>query len=121
MNRAALLILATLTGLGGAYAVWLSLDAGDATLTEIAWRLVSAVIALGAMVITWEAAFRAPAARAQRLKRTALTILLIGVIGLGANALIGALAKTPDGPLFVLSLLLILQAFLTIGYAGRTE
>lgn len=121
MNRAALLILATLTGPGAVYAVWLSLETGDASLASIAWRVLSAIIAFGATLITWEAAFQAPAARAQRLKRTALAILLVGVLGLGANALIGALAKAPDGPLFVLSLLLILQAFLTLGYAGRTE
>lgn len=120
MNRAALLILATLTGLGSAYAAWLSLTASDVAFIGIALRVIAAIIVVGAMLITWEAAFKAPSARVLRLKRTALVVLAIGVLGLGTNALLGGLQQAPDGPLFVVSLLLILQAFLTIGYAGRS-
>jgi len=120
MNRIALLILASLTGIGSAYAVWLDLDAEAAPLLLVL-RVVIAVLVIGAALITWEAVFRTPAARMLRLKRTALVVLVIGVVGLGINAFIGGRTSSPDGPVFVLSLLLILQAFLTIGHASRPE
>lgn len=121
MNRIALLILATLTGLGSAYAVWLDIAAEDTALGVLLLRVVVAIAVIGATMITWEALFKSPAARVQRLKRTALVVLFIGVVGLGVNAFIGGRTNAPDGPVFVLSLLLILQAFLTIGHAGRSE
>lgn len=121
MNRIALLILATLTGLGSAYAVWLDIAAEDTALGVLLLRVVVAIAVIGATMITWEALFKPPAARVQRLKRTALVVLFIGVVGLGVNAFIGGRTNAPDGPVFVLSLLLILQAFLTIGHAGRSE
>ena len=121
MNRIALLILASLTALGAAYSIWLHLGADDATTTGTLVRAVVAVAVIGATLITWEAVFRAPPARVQRLKRTALLILVIGILGVGINAFVGSQTKNPDGPVFVLSLLLILQAFLTIAHASRAE
>jgi hypothetical protein len=121
MNRIALLILATLTGAGSAYAVWLDIAATATTPLALTLRIIVAILVIGATLITWEAVFRAPAARMLRLKRTALGVLLIGVVGLGVNAFIGGRTSSPDGPVFVLSLLLILQAFLTLGHASRSE
>lgn len=121
MNRIALLILATLTGIGSAYAVWLDINAEATATLVLVLRIIVAVLVIGAALITWEAAFRPPGARMLRLKRTALVVLVIGVVGLGINAFIGGRTSSPDGPVFVLSLLLILQAFLTLGYASRSE
>jgi uncharacterized membrane protein len=50
-----------------------------------------------------------------------MLILVIGILGVGINAFVGSQTKNPDGPVFVLSLLLILQAFLTIAHASRAE
>lgn len=119
MNRIALLILATLTGVGSAYAVWLDITATSTSLGILVLRIVMAVAVIGVALVTWEALFQPPAARVRRLKRAALVVLFIGVVGLGVNAFIGGRTNAPDGPVFVLSLLLILQAFLTIGHAGR--
>lgn len=119
MNRAALLLIASLTGVGAAYTIYLSIT-GDAGLT--AWRAARATIAvlvIGATVVTWRQVLRPTHDQARILKRAALIALVIGVVGLGANALIGGRTNAPDGPVFVLSLLLILQAFLTIGHASR--
>ena len=48
MNRIALLILASLTGLGAAYSIWLHLGADDATTTGTLVRAVVAVAVGGA-------------------------------------------------------------------------
>lgn len=121
MNRIALLILVTLTGIGSAYGVWIDISAETTTPGILIMRIVAAVLVIGAGLITWEAVFRPPAVRVQRLKRTALVVLLIGVVGLGINAFVGGRTNSPDGSVFVVSLLLILQAFLTIGHASRPE
>ena len=120
MNRAALLVIAALTGAGAAYTIYLSVT-GDAEIT--AWRAAratAAVLVIGAAIVTWRELIRPTARQAHVLKRAALVALIVGVIGLGANAFIGGTTNVPDGPVFVLSLLLILQAFLTIGHASRT-
>lgn len=119
MNRAALLLIASLTGFGALYTIYLSIT-GDAGLT--AWRATRATVAvlvIGATVVTWRQLIRPTHDHARILKRAALIVLIIGVIGLAANAFVGGRTNAPDGPVFVLSLLLILQAFLTIGHASR--
>jgi hypothetical protein len=119
MNRAALLVIAALTGAGAAYTIYLSVT-GDAGIT--AWRAAratAAVLVIGAAIVTWRELIRPTARQAHVLKRAALVALIVGVIGLGANAFVGGTTNVPDGPVFVLSLLLILQAFLTIGHASR--
>ena len=121
MNRIVLLIIATLTGLGAAYSVWLNLGTEDGTTTGTLIRAIVAIVVIGAMLITWEALFKAPAARVTRLKRTALLILVTGILGVGINAFLSSRTNDPDGPVFVLSLLLVLQAFLTIAHASRSE
>jgi len=119
MNRAALLLIASLTGLGALYTIYLTVT-GDTGLT--AWRAVRATVAvlvIGTTVVTWRQLIRPTHDQARILKRAALIALVIGVVGLAANAFVGGRFNTPDGPVFVLSLLLILQAFLTIGHASR--
>lgn len=120
MNRAALLIIASLTGLGAAYTIYLTVT-GDAGIT--AWRAARATVAvlvIGASVVTWRQLIRPTHDQTRILKRAALIALIVGVIGLAANAFVGGRTNAPDGPVFVLSLLLILQAFLTIGHASRS-
>lgn len=121
MDRIALLIVASLTGAGSAYAVWLDINAETTSTGILIMRIVVAVLVIAAALITWEAVFRPPAVRMQRLKRTALLVLFIGAVGLGINAYVGGRISSPDGSVFVVSLLLILQAFLTLGYASRPE
>lgn len=119
MNRAALLLIASLTGLGAAYTIYLSVT-GDAGLTI--WRAARATVAvlvIGASVVTWRQLIRPTHDQARILKRAALIVLIVGIVGLAVNAIVGGRTNAPDGPVFVLSLLLILQAFLTIGHASR--
>ncbi len=118
MNRIALLILAALTGAGALYAVWADLAGGGFT-TSQALQAIAAIVIVAASAITCEAVITDRPDRTPRLKRTSLVILVIGVLGLGANAFFGGTTKAPDGAVFAVSLLLILQAFLTIGYASR--
>jgi hypothetical protein len=121
MDRIALLVIATLTGLGAAFTIWLGFTGVD---DSLAFRIVRSLAALAVIVaaaVTWRGTLGANAPDAPRLKRTALVVLVIGVVGLGANALVGSRTNDPDGPVFALSLLLILQAFVTIAYAGRTN
>ena len=121
MNRVVLLVLATLTSVGSAYAVWLSFNAVDAGLAERVLRVVYALLVIGAGLVTWEALLRQTSQANLRLKRGSLMILAIGIIGLATNAFFGVRSNDPDGPFFVISLLLILQAFLTIGLASRPQ
>lgn len=119
MNRAALLLITTLTGLGALYTIYLGVTGPDGL---TAWQIIRALVAIvvaGTMLVTWNSVLRPGPDHSRILKRTALLVLAIGVIGLAANSLIGARTNDPDGPVFVLSLLLILQAFLTIAYAAR--
>lgn len=120
MNRAAILTIAALTGLGAAYTIYLSVT-DDAGVT--AWRAARATVAvlvIGASLVTWRQLLCPTRSHAHVLKRVALVALIVGVIGLGANAFVGGTTNAPDGPVFVLSLLLILQAFLTIGHASHS-
>ena len=120
MNRAALLAIAALTGLGAVYTIYLSVT-GDAGLTMWrAARATAAVLVIGAAVVTWRQLIRPTRHHVHVLRRAALVALIVGVIGLGANAFVGGTTNAPDGPVFVLSLLLILQAFLTIGHASQS-
>ncbi|MBS28831.1 MAG: hypothetical protein CL566_07920 [Alphaproteobacteria bacterium] len=119
MNRAALLLITTLTGLGALYSIYLDLIGPDGM---AAWQIVRGLVAIvvaGTMFVTWNGVLRPGANDTQILKCTALLVLAIGVVGLAANALIGGRTSDPDGRVFVLSLLLILQALLTIAYAAR--
>ncbi|HCP00588.1 MAG: hypothetical protein CL573_07225 [Alphaproteobacteria bacterium] len=121
MNRAALLIIASLTGIGALYTIYLSVT-GDVGLT--AWRAAratAAALVIGATIVTCRQLIRPTPHQVQQLRRAALAALIIGVIGLAANAFVGGTTNLPDGPVFILSLLLILQAFLTIGYASRSN
>lgn len=120
MNRAALLLIASLTGLGALYAIYLTVT-GDPGLTI--WRGARATIAvlvIGTTIVTWRQLIKPTHDQTRILKRAALIVLVIGVVGLAANAFFGSRTNAPDGPVFVLSLLLILQAFLTIGHASRS-
>lgn len=119
MNRAALLLIATITGLGALYTIYLSLTGDDGFTAWQALRALAAVVVVGAAMVTWAKVVRPTPDQTRTLKRTALAILVIGIVGLGANALVGARTNNPDGPVFALSLLLILQAFLTIAHAAR--
>ncbi|MBO6782089.1 MAG: hypothetical protein JJ899_02275 [Alphaproteobacteria bacterium] len=119
MNRIALFILATLTGAGAVYAVWTDLSGGGAVSASVILQAIAAVVIVAATAITWEAVITDRPERRARLKRTALVVLVVGIAGLGANAFFGGTTKAPDGAVFAVSLLLILQAFLTIGYASR--
>lgn len=121
MNRIVILILATLTGLGAAYSFLLNMDSEGASTLGTLLRAAMAVAVIGATLITWEAVLKASSARVQRLKRIALLILFIGILGVGVNAFVSSQTNNPDGPIFVLSLLLVLQAFLTIAHASRAE
>ena len=119
MNRAALLLIASLTGLGALYTIYLTVT-GDTGLTI--WRAARATVAvlvIATSVVTWRQLIRPTHDQARLLKRAALIALVIGVVGLAANAFVGGRTNVPDGPVFVLSLLLILQAFITIGHASR--
>lgn len=119
MDRIALLVIATLTGLGAAFTIWLGITGGDDSLAFRIVRSLAALVIIGAAILTWKGALGPGAPDAPRLKRTALVVLVVGIVGLGGNALVGSRTSDPDGPVFALSLLLILQAFVTIAYAGR--
>ena len=119
MNRIALLILATLTGAGALYAVWADLTGGSSLSVSQILQALAAVVIVVSSILTWEGVVTDRPDRRARLKRVSLVILVTGVIGLGANAFFGGVSKAPDGAVFAISLLLILQAFLTIGYASR--
>jgi cytochrome bd-type quinol oxidase subunit 2 len=121
MNRIALLTLATFTGLVAAYSLWQNLEIGEQSMFSLLLRVAITVAVIGTTLVTWEALFKAKAAREQRLRRAALLILVIGVLGIGVNAFISSRTNDPDGPIFVLSLILILQGFLTVAYASRSE
>ena len=89
--------------------------------TRLEWALLTAaVLVIGAAVVTWRQLIRPTRHHVHVLRRAALVALIVGVIGLGANAFVGGTTNAPDGPVFVLSLLLILQAFLTIGHASQS-
>ena len=119
MNRAALLLIASLTGLGALYTIYLTVTGDDGLTAWRAARATVAVLVIGTTVVTWRQLIRPTHDQARILKRAALVALVIGVVGLGANAFVGGTTNAPDGPVFVLSLPLILQAFLTIGHASR--
>jgi len=119
MNRIALLILAALTGAGAVYAVWLAFEQAEMSALALAARILAAVAILAGTFITWEGVLNTRADRAKRLRRTAAAMLILGIVGVGANAVIGMTTKVPDGPVFVISMLLVLQAFFTIGFAGQ--
>jgi len=119
MNRIALLILANLTGAGAVYAVWLAFGQTEMSTLALTVRILAAVVILGGTFITWEGVLNTRANHAQRLRRTAAVILILGIVGVGANSVIGMTTKAPDGPIFVIAMLLVLQAFFTIGLAGQ--
>lgn len=121
MNRIILLTLATFTGLVATYSLWQNLETGERSIFSLLLRVAITVAVIGTTLVTWEALFKAQAAREQRLRRTALLILVIGILGVGVNAFISSRTNDPDGPIFVLSLILILQGFLTVAYASRSE
>ena len=120
MNRAALLIIAALTGRGAAYMIYLSVTADAGVTAWRAARATAAVLVIGAALVTWRELIRPSDKQAHVLKRASLVALIVGIIGLGTNAFVGGTTKLPDGPIIVLSLLLILQAFMTIGHASRS-
>lgn len=119
MNRFALLTLATLSGGGAVYAVWLAFTQGDMSAWGQVLRVAAAIAILTGAFITWEGVLNGAPARNIRLKRTAAAMLVLGIVGVGVNAVVGMTTKAPDGPVFVISMVLVLQAFLTIGFASR--
>lgn len=119
MNRAALLLLTTITGLGALYTIYLTALAGDGLSAWQIGRAAAAVLVFGASGLTWYLVLRPQAGLSHILKLEGAVVLAIGVVGLGANAFVGGRTNEPDGPVFVLSLLLILQGFLMIAHAAR--
>jgi cytochrome bd-type quinol oxidase subunit 2 len=119
MDRIALLLIAALTGLGALFAIYLGFTTGDDSLGWRCARSLAAVLMIGISAVTWHHVLSPSTARHARLKRVALVPLFLGIVGLAANAIVASRTNDPDGPVFALSLLLILQAFVTIAYAGR--